>query len=102
MDNTAKWFDTYSNHPDVIFDDMDSEDKPSRAMFLRLFDRYSMTVPVKGGFVNWAPRRVFITSNIEPANLYNNDPAVLRRITQILFFNNYPPDATLHLTQLCT
>ncbi len=79
------WFDGYEGQEDVIFDDFSSEDM-NRGMFLRLFDRYPMTVPVKGGFVNWTPKRAFITSNVEPANWYDNDPAILRRLDGIFRF----------------
>ncbi len=80
-DNKCQWFDGYVGQESVLFDDLDAEDKPSRAMFLRLFDRYPMTVPVKGGFVNWQPRRAFITSNCEPACLFGlEDSAISRRI----------------------
>ena len=81
-DNSGKWFDGYSGQKDVIFDDFSPDDCLSRGLFLRLFDRYPMRVPVKGGFVNWAPKRVFITSNCEPSTLYANDAAVYRRITE--------------------
>lgn len=88
-DNTGRWFDTYAGEPDVIFDDFSGEDAghPPRNLFLRLFDRYPMKVPIKGGFVNWAPKRVFITSNGHPGDLYNNDPAVLRRVAEVFLIH---------------
>ena len=85
-DNKAQWFDGYVGQKDVIFDDLSIEDNIPRGLFLRLMDRYAMRVPVKGGFVNWQPKRVFITSNFKPHDLYQNDPAVLRRITETFLF----------------
>ena len=55
-------------------------------MFLRLTDRYPMRVPIKGGFVDWVPVRIWITANYGPDILYNRDPAVLRRIDEIYEF----------------
>jgi predicted ATPase len=86
-DASGQWFDGYNNHESVIFDDLEVTDCPRRAMFLRLFDRYPMKVPIKGGFVEWAPRRAFITSNFRPENIYMHDPAILRRIDFIFEIN---------------
>jgi hypothetical protein len=87
-DCTGQWFDGYDKHEDVIFDDMDVDTKLPRALFLKLFDRYPMKVPVKGGFRDWVPKRVFITSNDSPQLLYPSplgevDPAVKRRLTAV-------------------
>ena len=63
-----KWFDGYQGQEIVIIDDYRGE-YPIQ-MFLKLFDRYPMQVPVKGGFVNWRPRKVYITSNMDPDHWY--------------------------------
>lgn len=80
VDNRGQWFDTYNGEEDVIFDDLDAEEKPPRSLFLRLTDRYPMKVAVKGSYVEWSPKRIFITSNARPEDLYYGDAAVLRRI----------------------
>jgi hypothetical protein len=87
VDNKGQWFDTYCGEEDVIFDDLDRDDCPNRSLFLRLTDRYPMKVPVKGSYVEWSPRRIFITSNLAPDELYYNCPAVLRRITETFNLN---------------
>lgn len=81
-----QWFDGYSNHEYVIIDDYRGE-YPLQ-MLLKLLDRYPMQVPVKGGFVNWAPRKVFITSNLDPKSWYPvadylSQQALLRRLENI-------------------
>lgn len=57
----APWFDGYRGHEAVLFDDYRGEYEFS--LLLRLLDRYPMSVPIKGGFVNWQPKRIYITSN---------------------------------------
>lgn len=86
VDNSGQWFDGYRGEKDVIFDDFSPDDLLGRGLFLRLFDRYPLRVAVKGGFVNWQPRRVFITSNYSPETLYSGDEAVFRRITDTIQF----------------
>lgn len=65
-----KWFDGYQGQPIVIFDDYRGE-YPLQ-LLLKLLDRYPMRVPIKGGFTEWAPRKVYITSNIHPNEWYPN------------------------------
>jgi hypothetical protein len=87
------WFDGYRGEAWVIFDDFNgSEFKLS--YLLKLLDRYPMIVPIKGGFVNWVPRKVFITSNKNPREEWypNAHPehreALMRRITEIKHFDS--------------
>lgn len=87
----GSWFDGYDGHSLVLFDDF------SGACFklpylLKLLDRYPMQVPIKGGFVSWAPTKVFITSNIDPAVWYPNAhpehvAALRRRFTEVTHYN---------------
>lgn len=84
------WFDGYDGQADVLFDDFGGSDF-RLPYLLKLLDRYQMTVPIKGGFVQWAPRRIFITSNIDPNNWYSgafieHQAALRRRITGIRHF----------------
>jgi len=64
-----KWFDGYNGQDAVLFDDYASECY-SLPLLLRLLDRYPMQVPVKGDFVEWAPRRIYITSNLSVTSWY--------------------------------
>lgn len=81
-DPTCQWFDGYNLETDVIIDDLSPDCLPPRSMLLRLLDRYPMQVPVKGGYVNWQPHRIFLTSNYCPLDLWGPDKAVTRRITE--------------------
>lgn len=81
-----KWFDGYSGQKIVVLDDYRGE-YPLQ-MLLKLLDRYPMSVPIKGGFVNWCPKKIYITSNIHPNCWYSEaDPfsisAMYRRLTKI-------------------
>lgn len=67
----AIWFDGYDNHENVIFDDYTGS-VFHIAYLLKLMDRYPMKVPVKCGFVQWIPKRMIFTSNINPDDWYTN------------------------------
>jgi hypothetical protein len=57
------WFDGYSAHEVAWFDDFRFEGKRGDfAFLLRLLDRYTMQVPIKGGFVVWEPKIIIITA----------------------------------------
>jgi hypothetical protein len=71
-DTTLKWFDGYEGQENVLIDDF--EPKCDFRFLLRLLDRYPMHVPVKGGFVNWAPRTLYITANSDPVTWFANPP----------------------------
>lgn len=81
-----KWFDGYQSQPIVIIDDYRGE-YPLQ-LLLKLLDRYPMQVPVKGGFVKWCPKKVYITSNIHPNDWYPSADrfsvsAMFRRLNKI-------------------
>lgn len=82
-----KWFDGYEGQEIVIIDDYRGEYE--LPMFLNLFDRYPMQVPVKGGFTNWCPKKVYITSNVDPNHWYTSDGLSLgafqRRLDNVQF-----------------
>ncbi len=69
-DNQLNWFDGYSGQPAVLLDDFTGCKVSKFGFLLRLLDRYAMQVPVKGGFVNWAPARIYITSNLDPRDWF--------------------------------
>jgi len=81
------WFDGYDRHKHVLFDDFDGgrDCGISYRFLLRLLDRYRLQVPIKGGFKEWVPRIIIITTNVEPRAWYPwEDYAPLeRRIDEI-------------------
>lgn len=62
-----KWFDGYdpNEHEDIIIDDFRASFAPFN-FILRLFDCYPMFVEIKGGTVNFRPRRIFVTTSKHP------------------------------------
>jgi len=59
----SKWFDGYSGQRYVLFDDFDGSGELGFRYLLRLLDIYPVQVQVKGGYVDWVPMKIFITSN---------------------------------------
>jgi len=49
----------------LLFDDFDWEAMPFRT-WLTITDRYPMTINIKGGFANFAPKTIIFTSNDDP------------------------------------
>jgi hypothetical protein len=56
-----KWFDRYEGQEIAVFDDFRWK-HCSFSFLLRLLDRYELRVPIKGGFVRWNPKIIFITT----------------------------------------
>lgn len=80
-----RWFDGYVGQDLVLLDDFEGHGINYKFL-LRLLDRYPMRVPVKGSFVEWHPRKIYITSNQRPETWRWDPPqydvsALLRRIT---------------------
>ncbi|AXF52349.1 MAG: putative viral replication protein [Cressdnaviricota sp.] len=87
----GKWWDGYHGQDDVIIDEFYGQIR--WFSLLRLLDRYAMQVEVKGGTVNFAPKRIFITSNKFPAEWYDSAkysfPTLQRRIEHFLYFPKF-------------
>ncbi len=80
------WFDGYDGHAAAVFDDFDGS-WFKLSYVLKLFDRYTMPVPIKGGHTWWVPKTIFITSNLKPEEWYpnahaNHQQALMRRLTE--------------------
>lgn len=87
IEGEYKWFDGYQGQSIALFDEFYCQFKIT--YLLQLLDRYPIKVPVKGGFVNWKPSKIYITSNYPPDQWYSNVPqnsrdALARRITQVI------------------
>jgi len=84
------WFDNYAGEPDVLVDDFSGSLRLVDT--LRMFDRYPIQVPVKGGHVWWCPSRIFVTSNVHPHSWYDYSTradsyrALTRRFTRVVEF----------------
>lgn len=70
----------------VLFDDFRAK-QVDFAFLLRLLDRYSLSVPVKGGELPWIPERIYITTTHEPEKTFFNGEdlgQLRRRLTAVL------------------
>lgn len=90
MHSGGSWFDGYDGQEYVVFDDFGGSEF-KLTYLLKLLDRYPMRVPVKGGFVNWVPKFIFITSNYSPRDWFPNAKdehvkALHRRIEKVVRF----------------
>lgn len=80
------WFDGYDGHEVALFDDFNGSAFPIQYL-LKLLDRYPFRVPIKGGYKQWRPKTIYITSNLDPTTWYSganakNQEALLARITE--------------------
>lgn len=83
---TGEWFDGYEGHENVVIDDFKGE--IARNEFWKITDRYPHNAKVKFGHVNWAPRKIWVTSLYSPAQWWKemtqeDEIATYRRITTI-------------------
>lgn len=78
---SSQWFDGYTGQEVVLIDDFKGNIRYN--FLLQLLDRYPMTVNTKGGFTNWRPKKIYITSNYEPEEWYNDIKALRRRFTEV-------------------
>lgn len=84
------WFDGYDGEEAVVFDDYGGSEF-KLTYLLKLLDRYPMRVPVKGSFVSWIPKKIWITSNYSPKEWYPNAKdehvkALFRRFDRVVRF----------------
>jgi len=88
---SLQWFDGYDGQRVAILDDLRGK-HCSFSFFLRLLDRYSFRVPVKGASVEWVPEVIFITCPYAPKDLFSllnrdtpeNLEQLDRRITRVI------------------
>lgn len=93
-DNSLQWFDGYRGNEAVLFDDFVSCKANRFGFLLQLLDRYPLSVPVKGGFVPWVPKRIYFTSNLPIEQWFlgvtpGQMAALQRRITKTTHFSGF-------------
>jgi len=92
--STHKWWDGYTGQENVILDDY----RPSKEMpfhfLLNLFDRYPLSVEVKGGMAEFVTKKIFVTSPYSPEQICSQldwigveaKAQLMRRIDHIVEF----------------
>jgi len=84
------WFDGYDDrtHRTLLIDEFYGWIPYD--LLLRILDRFPLAVPIKGGFVNFAPKYIVITSNKDPADWYHferfagNKEPLFRRLDLVI------------------
>jgi len=88
--DTLRWMDGYDGQTVAILDDFRPDDCPFN-LLLKLLDRYPLLVQFKGGYVDWIPDVILITSPMPPEYMYQSKvkddiAQLLRRIDYIFEF----------------
>lgn len=82
------WFDGYQGQEVALLDDFRASNCKFSLLLVYL-DRYPRRVPVKGGYVNWAPKKIYVTSPFHPKDSYDKSEEdmlqLLRRIDEIKY-----------------
>lgn len=88
-----KWWDGYRGEEVVIIEDFDINHKVLGHHMKIWADRYAFPAEVKGGKINIRPKKIIVTSNYSPADIWGDEintlEPVLRRY-QMEYF--YTPD----------
>ncbi len=86
------WWDNYDGTSDVVIDDFHGD--MSWVTLLRICDQYPCQVPVKGNYVKFSPKKILITSMVNPAEWYSagrNASAFFRRVDHFVYMENFVP-----------
>lgn len=84
--NQNKWWDAYHNEDTVIIDDFDRSTAKYLSTHLKVWsDRYAFIGEIKGSARWMRPKKIIVTSNYHPRELWNDDSelrdAIMRRFT---------------------
>lgn len=82
VDN-GRFSESWYGSDTVVFNDVREDTLPYNE-WLRITDRYPIDVKTKGGFVPWAPKKIYITSDKHPSSIFFNAGDIaqfLRRVT---------------------
>lgn len=82
-DPKERWWDGYDNEDVVIIDDFDKYQVSMAGDMKRWLDRYVFQAPVKGGYMTIRPKKVIVTSNYHPDEIWEDEVtrnAIKRRV----------------------
>jgi len=82
-DPQERWWDGYKGEEVVVIDDFDKYQKAQGGDMKRWLDRYVIQAPVKGGYMPIRPRKIIVTSNYHPDEIWEDEVtrlAIFRRV----------------------
>jgi len=88
-DPQDRWWDGYNGEDVVIIDDFDKYQVKQGGDLKRWLDHYPFQAPVKGGYQLIRPKKIIITSNYHPNEIWDDNQTLeplLRRL-HVLHFN---------------
>lgn len=84
----SKWWDGYDGEEVAIIDDFDKYQVSQGGQMKRWLDRYPFQAEVKGGMMMIRPKKIVVTSQYTPAEIWD-DPrtveAIMRRVKLVQF-----------------
>lgn len=86
----CKWFDGYNYESCIIIEDVDPESSKTAQFVKTLADVYVVPVEVKGGTMKIRPKRIIVTSNYPPSDIFQGVDleAIMRRFKILKFVHN--------------
>lgn len=82
-DPKERWWDGYAGQDVVIIDDFDKYQKEQGGDMKRWLDHYPFQAPVKGSYIEIRPKKIIVTSNYHPSEIWDDAQTVepiLRRV----------------------
>jgi hypothetical protein len=95
-----KWWDGYDGEQYILFSDVDHNTAKWCGTFLKTWmDRYPFTAEMKGSSIQISPKRFYVTSNYQIAELFDSkmQEAIERRCHQI----NFDEDIIFRRPKIC-
>jgi len=96
LKSQSKWFDGYDGEEVILIDDLDKLGGDKLGHYMKIWaDRYACTAEVKGAVVNLRHKKIIITSNYKPEDLWEGEmlKAIERRF-KITHFDTLPTHDT--------
>lgn len=102
-DPETSWWDDYDFEDTVIIDDFDKYQKGQGGNMKRWLDRYVFPAQVKGGYMKIRPRKVIVTSQYTPQEIWDDQKTVdaINRRCKVVHVGPVPvPERRLELQSL--